>query len=64
MTVDVGIGDDNVYEADEFFAVRLDVGDASPNVILGEVRTSLCRIIDNDGKWRYVLTKFTLLQMV
>ena len=51
MTVDVGIEDDNVYEADEFFAVRLDVGDASPNVILGEVRTSLCRIIDNDGKW-------------
>ena len=51
MTVDVGIEDDNVYEADEFFAVRLDVGDASPNVILGEVRSSLCRIIDNDGKW-------------
>ena len=50
MTVNVGIEDDNVYEADEFFAVLLDTGDASPNVIVGAVSSSSCRIIDNDGK--------------
>ena len=50
MTVNVGIEDDNVYEADEFFAVLLDAGDASPNVIVGVVSSSSCRIIDNDGK--------------
>ena len=50
VNVNVGIEDDNVHEPDEFFAVRLDAGNASSRVMLGQA-LSLCRIEDNDGKW-------------
>ena len=49
VNVNVGIEDDDIHEPDEFFAVRLGVGNVSSSVMLGQ-NFSLCRIEDNDGK--------------
>ena len=69
VNVHVGIEDDDIHEPDEFFAVRLDVGNVSSSVMLRQ-NFSLCRIEDNDGKclqhWWWLtlnsdITSFTVM---